>query len=178
VTPFKGELVGPESVAVNTEFQVAWNGPNGPGDYVTIVKVGTAKWTNERYFYTNTGSPGTLLAPLDAGAYELWYLIGSDSTIQARRPITVTAATVTLDAPKSVARGAAFQVTWTGPNGPGDYVTIVKAGAAPGAYESYFYTSAGSPGALNAPDSAGTYQIRYLPGQADVVLATITITVN
>ena len=83
--------------SANTEFEVAWNGPNGPGDYVTIVKAGATRWTNENYFYTTAGSPGTLLAPLEAGAYELWYVIGSDRTIQSRRPITVTAASATLD---------------------------------------------------------------------------------
>ena len=178
VTPFQGALLGPETVVANTRFEVAWNGPDGPGDYVTIVKAGATRWTNEDYFYTNTGSPGTLTAPLEAGAYELWYVIGSDSTIQSRRPITVTAAAVTLQAPQEVARGADFQVAWTGPNGPGDYVTIVKAGAAPGEYLSYFYTSTGAAGTLTAPDEPGAYEIRYLPGAADVVLATIPITVK
>lgn len=178
VTPFEGALQAPETVTANTEFEVSWNGPNGPGDYVTIVKAGATRWTNEPYFYTTTGSPGTLLAPLEAGAHELWYVIGSDDTIQARRPITVTAAAVTLGAPKEVVRGADFQVTWTGPNGPGDYVTIVEAGAAPEAYLAYFYTTAGSPGTLKAPDQSGAYEVRYVAGSANVVLATVPITVR
>ena len=39
-------------------------------------------------------------------------------------------------------RGATFQVTWTGPNGPSDYITIVAAGA-------------------TAPAAAGNYEIWY-----------------
>lgn len=178
VTPFQGSLLAPDEVVANSDFEVAWNGPDGPGDYVTIVKAGATKWTNEDYFYTTVGTPGQLTAPVDAGAYEVWYVIGSDATIQARRPITVIAATVTLDGPRAVARGAAFQVAWTGPNGPGDYVTIVPVGSPPSAYLSYFYTTAGSPGTLTAPDQAGDYEVWYVPGQADVVLQRYSIKVT
>ena len=118
-------LIALDSVQAGVELEVTWTGPNATGDYVTIVTAGTAAWTNEDYFYTTEGSPSKLLAPVEAGAYELWYVIGSDSTIQARRPITVTAATATLEGPKDVARGGSIEVTWTGPNGPGDYVTIL-----------------------------------------------------
>ena len=67
VLAFVGDLGGPEEVMAGSRFEVAWNGPNGPGDYVTIVKAGTTKWTNESYFYTASANPGELVAPLDAG---------------------------------------------------------------------------------------------------------------
>jgi Ca-activated chloride channel family protein len=178
VTPFTGDLSGPADVMANTEFQVAWNGPNGTGDYVTIVKAGTTAWTNEDYFYTSEGSPGKLLAPLEAGAYELWYVIGSDRTIQARSPITVTEAVVTLVAPETVDAGASIEVTWTGPNGPGDFVTIVPKGAPEATYTVYFYTRDGNPGTLPAPSEPGDYEIRYLPGQVYVPLASVPIKVK
>jgi Ca-activated chloride channel homolog len=167
-----------DTVDANTEFEVAWKGPDGPGDYVTIVAAGAATWTNEDYFYTTDGSPSTLLAPLEPGAYELWYVMGSDSSVQARRPITVTAATATLEGPKDVDRGAPFEVSWTGPNGPGDFVTIVPAGAEASVYLSYFYTRDGNPGTLTAPDERGDYELRYLPGQADVVMTSLPISVE
>ena len=80
----------------NKEFDVAWTGPNGPGDYVTIVKLGAEKWTNEDYFNTSGGPSQKLLAPVEAGSYELWYVTGTDSVIQVRRPIAVTATSATL----------------------------------------------------------------------------------
>jgi Ca-activated chloride channel homolog len=178
VTPFTGSLFGPEEVTANTQFDVAWNGPNGPGDYVTIVPEGVERWTNESYFYTTVGPTGTLLAPIEAGVYELWYVIGSDSSVQARRPITVTEAHATLDGPASADAGAQFEVTWSGPDGPGDFVTIVEAGAADSAYLSYFYTRDGNPGTLTAPNSSGDYELRYVPGQADVVIVSVPITVK
>ena len=85
---------------------------------------------------------------------------GSGST-EARRPISVTPFEITLDAPAEVNAGADFEVTWTGPNGPGDYITIVLAGSPEGAYLDYAYTTEGSPLTITAPDTAGTYEIWY-----------------
>ncbi|MEO8251720.1 MAG: hypothetical protein ABI578_04505 [Chloroflexota bacterium] len=161
VTPFVGDLLGPDTVEAGTTFEVAWNGPNGPGDYVTIVAKGTAKWTTESYFYTTNGSPGKLVSPIKAGDYELWYASGVDDSKQATRPITVTAYVVTLSAPATVAAGAAFQVTWTGPNGPSDYITIVPAGSPDGTYTDYAYTTAGNPVTIKAPTTKGSYEIWY-----------------
>lgn len=178
ILPFSGSLDAPASVEANKEFDVAWTGPNGPGDYVTIVKLGATQWTNEDYFNASGGSPQKLLAPIEPGSYELWYVIGADRTIQVRRPITVTATTATVTAPEQVAKGAKFQVAWTGPNGPGDYVTIVKVGSAPSAYLSYFNASSGTPGTLTAPDEAGDYEVWYVAAQGPTVLAHVAIKVR
>jgi Ca-activated chloride channel homolog len=179
VTPFEGALGALAEVQAGSVFDVAWNGPNGPGDYVTIVAVGAAKWTNESYFYTSNGNPGRLVAPLETGEYVLWYVTGADDATMATRPITVTPYTVTLDAPDTVAHGSTFQVAWTGPNGPSDYITIVPAGSAPGTYLSYAYTNSGSPASLIAPDAAGKYEIWYASDRVkNVVFATINIVVS
>lgn len=179
VTPFSGALGGPAEVEAGSSFLVGWNGPNGPGDYVTIVAVGTAKWTNESYFYTNNGNPGTLVAPIDAGDYVLWYVTGTDSATMANRPVTVTPYAVTLDAPKQVQHGAQFQVAWTGPNGPSDYITIVPAGSPPDTYTSYAYTNTGSPVTITAPDAPGSYEVWYASDRVKgIVFAKINITVG
>lgn len=161
VTPFDGSFAAPASVVAGTAFQVGWKGPNGPQDYVTIVRKGTKNWTNESFFYTHGGNPGQLVAPLKAGAYQLWYVAGAKAKVKERQAITVTPYKVTLEAPDTVAPGAPFQVTWTGPNGPSDYVTIVPAGSKPGTYTSYAYTSTGNPVTINAPAEPGKYEIWY-----------------
>jgi Ca-activated chloride channel family protein len=179
VTPFQGDLLAADSVMAGSQFDVAWNGPNGPGDYVTVVKSGATAWTNESYFYTRDGSPGKLTAGIEPGAYELWYVIGSDSSVKSRRPITVTPYVVTLSAPREVAKGAQFQVTWTGPDGPSDYITIVPAGSPPNTYLSYAYTSAGNPATITAPTDPGNYEIWYASDRVkDIVFGRITIKVN
>ena len=101
------------------------------------------------------------MAPLKAGDYQLWYVTGAKEKVKARQAITVTPSPVTLDAPDTVAPGAPIQVTWTGPNGPGDYVTIVPAGSKVGTYLSYAYTNTGNPVTIAAPADPGKYEIWY-----------------
>lgn len=178
VAPFEGALGAPVEVVAGTRFMVAWNGPNGPGDYVTIVAKGSERWTDEIYFYTASANPGELVAAIEPGEYELWYVVGSDSAVAARRPITVTPFTITLDAPERVEHGATFRVDWTGPNGPSDYLTIVPAGSPEGTYLSYAYTAAGSPATLMAPDAPGSYEIWYASDRVRGTFASIDIEVT
>jgi Ca-activated chloride channel family protein len=178
IKPFEGTVVGPDSVGAATTFEATWTGPNGPGDYVTIVAVGAERWLDESYFYTSVGSPGDLIAPLEAGAYELWYVAGTDRKTMVRRPITVTPVQVTLTAPADVARNATFQVAWTGPDGPRDYITIVPAGSVEGAYASYAYTSTGSPVTLTAPAAPGNYEIWYASDRTKGTFKSIPIVVR
>jgi Ca-activated chloride channel family protein len=89
---------------------VTWTGPNGQGDYVTIVALGALKWTNESYFYTSAGSPGPLVAPIATGDYELWYVTGTDAKTMVRAPITDQRDG---RGPGLVATGD-LPVTWTG----------------------------------------------------------------
>ena len=178
VTPFQGALAGPDSVQAGSPFEVTWNGPNGPNDYVTIVAAGAAKWTTESYFYTRASNPGPLVAPITPGAFELWYVTGSDGKTMARRPITVTPLVITLKAPPSVAKGSEIEVEWTGPNGPSDYITIVPLGSKDGTYLNYAYTANGSPARFKAPDTAGLYEIWYASDRVKGPLAKLPIQVK
>jgi Ca-activated chloride channel family protein len=163
LTPFTGDLAAPAEVEGWHDFEVAWNGPDAQGDFITIVPEGAAAWTNaDDYFYTYEGNPGTLRAPVVAGAYEIWYVAGSDDTVFARLPITVTEIQVSLSAPPQVPAGGTFEVEWTGPDINGDYITIVPTGSDPGRFLDYFYTYEGNPGTLTAPDEAGNYEIWYV----------------
>ncbi len=155
-------LQAPASIEAGTAFEVGWTGPNGPGDYVTIVPKGATAWTNEPYFDTATGNPGRLQASIEAGAYEIWYVLGSDSSVHARIDVTVTPYSASVTGPAEVARGATFDVQWTGPDGPGDYVTVAPVLSPEGTYLSYCDTSTGSTCRLTAPDQSGAYELRYV----------------
>ena len=169
VSAFVGSIDAPDTVAAGTVFEVSWTGPNGPGDYVTIVKAGVAAWTNEPYFYTNVGPKSTLLAPIDAGAYEVWYVSGAGDTVQLRHPITVTPYSSSVDGPGEVNHGQPVSIAWTGPAGPGDYVTIAPVGSSEGTYLQYCDTTSPSPCIINAPDQAGAYEVRYVTGRTKVL---------
>ncbi len=179
VTPFTGSLLAPEEVPAGTEFDVAWNGPGAAGDYVTIVPVGAERWTaGDWYFDVSVGSPGQLWAPMKEGAYEIWYVAGVDETVQARIPITVLPLEISLDAPDEVAAGSTFEVEWTGPDGDGDYITIVPEGAAEGAYLDYAYTYEGNPVEITAPDEPGEYEIWYASDRVNGTFSRLPITVT
>jgi len=92
--------------------------------------------------------------------------------------MTVSPLSITLKAPASVNKGAQFQVVWTGPNGPTDYITIVPANSPVGTYASYVYTNTGSPVTLTAPDTAGAYEIRYQSDRVTGTFASIPIKVH
>ena len=167
VTPFEGAFAAPASVGAGTEFQVGWKGPNGPQDYVTIVKKGAKRGPTRATSTRMTATPGKLVAPMKAGAYQLWYVTGRQSKIKQRQNITVTPFTITLDAPATVAPGSDIQVTWTGPNGPRDYITIVPVGSPLGTYTSYAYTASGNPVTIKAPERARQVRdlVRVRPGR-------------
>ncbi len=178
VTPFSGDLLAPDEVAGGTVFSVAWNGPNGSGDYITVMEVGAGNWNGEDYFNTSTGSPGDLVAPIKAGSYEIRYVSGTGAVVQATLPITVLELEATIDGPDEVAAGEQFDVEWTGPDGPGDYITIVPEGAEPRTYLSYFGTSVGSPGTLTAPEDPGEYELWYVTATQYGIFARTPITVT
>jgi len=81
---------GPPSAPGGSEFAVAWTGPDNSGDYVTIVPAGASNREYLRYAYTRAGTPATLTAPLEAGAYELRYMTGGLRDILASVPISIT----------------------------------------------------------------------------------------
>lgn len=77
-----------------------------------------------------------------------------------------------------VQAGTEFDVTWSGPDNEGDFVTIVAAGAREGAFEDYFETSEGATGILFAPTTPGDYEIRYVDGASNETLASVPISVK
>jgi Ca-activated chloride channel family protein len=166
----------PVEVAAGTEFEVSWEAIEAPGDYITIVPAASREGTYESYFNISDGPTGTLIAPMADGEFEIRFVSGLDSATMAASTITVTPLDITLEAPPEVAAGSDFDVTWTGPDGPSDYVTIVAVGAAEGAYLDYVLTAEGSPLTLTAPDEPGSYEVRYV--RDNKVYASVPITVE
>jgi Ca-activated chloride channel homolog len=77
---------------------------------------------------------------------------------------------VTIKAAPSVLVGAAFPVTWTGPNNAGDYITIVPKGTPDGDDGNLTYTRQGSPLQLTALVDPGDAELRYVAGRSHTVL--------
>ena len=162
-------LVAPDSVPADTLFKVDWVGPNNSGDYISIIAASKRKWSGEPYFYTYGGTPKYLQSSTQPGAYEIRY-IGGNKKVLARRPITVTDFVGSLDGPPNVGAGKEFDVAWTGPASPGDYITIEPVGQTEWNGESFFYLYQNHIGRLTAPLPAGNYELWYVAGDKTVML--------
>jgi len=178
VTKVSAKVNAPATVKAGTKFQVEWQGPNYPSDYITIVPEGAKEGEYLSYHYTSKGSPATLKAPVKPGEYELWYVLNQSKKVLARTAIKVTKVSAKVNAPATVKAGTKFQVEWQGPNYPSDYITIVPEGAKESEYLSYHYTFKGSPATLKAPVKPGKYEVRYILNQSRTALARTSIIIN
>lgn len=168
-------LEAPDQVAAGGKIQVKWTGPGHARDYVGI---GDGSQPYISYVYTRTGNTLTLNAPDKAGTYELRYFLGNGDKVIASRPITVGAVSATVKGPASATAGSTFEVSWTGPNNPRDFINIVPKGAREGESGGWSYTSKGNPLTIRAPLTPGEYELRYSTGQAYVTLARTSIQVT
>ncbi len=173
--PAETSIDAPASAPAGSKIKVRWSGPNNQGDYLTVVKPEASNEAYLSYFYTERTTPegGSLELPIQVGDYEIRYVSGQSKQILARKPITTNSIGATLDAPAEAPAGSTVTVRWTGPNYDNDYITVVAPNAPKDAYLKYFYTSRTSPtpGRLELPILAGTYELRYVAGQNKDVLA-------
>jgi Ca-activated chloride channel family protein len=179
-------LSGPDSAVAGTTILITWTGPNNKGDYITIVPADFPDGRYGNYTDTSKGSPMNLLTPIMAGPAELRYMTGQGANVLARRAITITAAQVTLSAPAEVPVESDVSITWTGPDNPGDYITIVPKSTPDGQYGPYTLTTKGSPLTVKLPKTVGGQpgagtgdaEVRYMTGQGNKVLARIPIKIT
>lgn len=178
IIPPKITMSAPADCIAGSTISVEWKGPNNAGDYVTLVPLEMRDGLYGNYTNTIAGSPLKILVPIMAGPAELRYMTGQGAKVLARIPITVTAADITLSAPAETTVGASVPIKWTGPNNPGDYLTIVVKTAPDGEYGSYANTSQGNPVTIMAPKNPCDAEVRYVSGQGSKVLGRRPITVG
>jgi Ca-activated chloride channel family protein len=175
VTAAGAEITAPPSGVAGANISITWTGPNNAGDWITVVKPDAGDTAYADYFNTSNGD-GVLELPVEPGAYEVRYVQGGRN-ILARAPVEVTPAAAELEGPASVTVGASFEISWSGPNNAGDWITIIAADAAPSAYGSYVDAVRGSPATLTASAQAGAYQLRYvLKGKRVIAARAIEVT--
>lgn len=111
-----------------------------------------------------------------AGVVVLGAGLGCGKKEEAASPPPAVAPT--LQAVDRAVQGSVIEVTWTGPAGPGDYITAVPAAEEDGKYGQYTSVSAGSPLRLTLPMSTGQHELRYMTGQGNRVLARRVVMVE
>ena len=173
--PGTATLKGPAAVPVGASFKVAWEGPDSRGDYIALARKGSEDFSHVDYAYTKQGSPAGLVAPGDVGDYELRYCHSHSRRVIGRADIKVTPVQATVQVPKTATVATTFEAAWSGPGYRSDYVCISQPDQEPGSYVNYAYTSQGRPLKIQAPSDPGTYEVRYVLGRGNKVLAKTTI---
>jgi Ca-activated chloride channel family protein len=178
ITAPKATVNAPERVAIGDRIEVAWLGPEGREDFVSLALPGSPDLDYLEWARVEDGNPTVFRAPRTPGEYELRYVDGEAGVVRARAPIIVTGVAVELSAPATATAGLRFEVVWSGPAAPGDIITLSKPGSAPSRYLDWASITVGSPLTLAAPDNPGTYEIRYLARGSLEILGHIVIKVR
>ena len=170
----KATLDASNESSVGESITVDWSGPGEKGDVIAVAEAGEKKTINKTP--VTRGTPLTIQMPATPGEYELRYILRQGRTVLATRPITVTAAEVTLDAPEQASVGSSVSINWEGPDIQGDVVAIAKVGEKKTINRTL--TARGNPLSVLMPTETGEYELRYILRQGRTVLATRPITVN
>lgn len=169
----------PATAPAGSVIEIPWTGPGHADDYIAITAPQAADGEWITYAYMRDGNPARLTMPGTPGTYEIRYVQGQNTKVRARAPIEVMAVGAAVRGPSAVTIGTRFTVEWDGPNGAGDYLTIVPPDAAEGDYGNYAYTRDGSPLAITAPTTPGSYELRYVADTTPLtVLARVPLTVE
>lgn len=168
----------PATAYVTSKFEVEWKGPDNQGDYIAIAQ--PEKGPNHRihYTYTKKGSPLQLLAPSDAGTYDVRYILSQGHKLLAKTTIEIKPVSASVQAPATAAAASLIDVTWQGPNHQGDYIAVVPPGQGANRRIKYTYTKKGSPLQLRTSSDPGTYDVIYLMSQGKKVLARTAIEIQ
>ena len=178
VTAVTASLSVPAEVDAGSSFDIQWEGPGNPRDFITVVEAGTPAQKYGKYVYTRRGNPVAFKAPETPGDYEVRYLTGTKYFTLAAEPLRVKGVNASVQIPDSIGAGALLEVNWTGPGNDGDFITIVAAGAEEGTYGKYTYTRKGNPLQIRVPEEAGDYEVRYLTASQYKTLASAAIKVG
>lgn len=172
VTATGNSVQVPTSAPIGSQVEVALQGAGHAEDYIDVALPGSDPLTYIGYSYTGDGNPLVLQLPTTPGTYEVRYITAQDSSVAARTTIEVTDVTAKLEAPATVTAGQSFDLRWEGPGNPGDYLTVALPDDGPLGYTTYAYTEAGQSLTLTAPDTPGTYALRYIIDGPDARVLT------
>lgn len=103
---------------------------------------------------------------------------GQGDKVLARQDLELTAFDVTLEVPEKVKAGERFEVKWVGPNNNSDFITIVPKGTPDDQSKNYIYTRDDNSGKLQALDTLGEAEVRYISGQEHRVEARKSIIIE
>lgn len=185
VTAADASLTAEGEVMEGATFEVEWSGPDNKGDYITLVPKGEKEGkTGSTYAYVKRKQGPRdlqivqLEAPERSGEYELRYVTGDKRFTLASQPLTIVPASASIAAPEEAPARDVVEVSWEGPGNNGDYIALVKPDSADDGMRNFAYVRRGKVLRIKTPLEPGAYELRYLTGQKQKVLASEAIQIT
>ncbi len=169
VAPVPIALQVPTQVGVGREFAVKAD-PEPPSGSLLLLAHPDAD-PQDYLLWRPAAATVSMVAPREAGSYEVRCLDAGGDEILARATLEVVPVPARLEAPARVAAGTRFRVRWTGPDAPEDFIDVAPADAPRHRHLDWAYTAQGNPADLAAPFEPGSYEVRYISGEDLEVLA-------
>ena len=171
-------ISAPDTAVAGSKITVTWENETMKGDYITIAKAGSEDREKSGYSYTFEKDSVEVTGLIEPGDAEIRYIAAKTGKVLARHPITLTEFEVTLEAPEEVVAGGSLPVSWTGPDYPGDFITVVMKDTEEEKWAKYQYTKSGTPLEIETPITTGAAEIRYIAGQNRKTLARLPVTLT
>lgn len=101
-----------------------------------------------------------------------WAVLGFDDADGAEAPEpTPTPIPVGLTAPAEIGIGESFELEWFGPENAEDFLSLAHQGSPDGDYLEWARADEGNPTRFRAPNSPGSYELRYVDGETGEIRA-------
>ena len=183
-----------DSAPGGSMLEVTWTFEGREGDLVFIRAIDS---DNTRYptsdyerHEVKEGPVAVLVAPAEAGQYEVRYFNPAAGGLLYSKPLEVTEAEVEIQGARTAQRGSPYQVRVKGPNGPDDIVIIIEPSEEDNRYplsgeRNKPFADGGTEDAdgyrvfdMIAPNEPGSYEIRYYSRANIAVLARRVLVVR
>ncbi len=175
VTASAASVSGPSTAMAGDTIKIKASGPEGSGHWIGFAPAGSDVTSYRDYMRPQgTTTEGTLMAPMEAGDYELRYVLNENEKIIATQPVKVTAAVAKLDAPTSMASREEISVRFGGPRHKSHWIGFVKRDTLD--YLNYAYVPLqGDSVSIRAPDEAGDYDIVFVIDNTAIARNPVTV---
>ncbi|HOX72142.1 MAG: VWA domain-containing protein [Dokdonella sp.] len=167
---------GPASVMAGDTYAFEAHGPDGDRHWIGFAAAGSAPGEYRDYVRPSAAIPnGVLSAPVEAGAYELRYVLNENERIVASQAVTVVPARATLTSAGDVMAAQPLRIEFTGPRGRGNWIGFVRSGT----LDYLDYASLPAAGIdvveLSAPAEPGDYELVFVIDRTAVTRKPIAV---
>ena len=166
---------GPATAMAGDTVSITASGPSDGRHWIGFAPIGSDPGTYRDYVRpSGSTTEATLMAPTEAGEYELRYVLNEREKVVASQPVRVAPAIAKLDVPATVAVGDEISVSFEGPRHARHWIGFVQRGT----LDYLDYKSVpliGDSVSLRAPEVAGDYDMVFVIDNGAIARSPITV---